>query len=179
LLSARVFFRDQYGPEFDHLLILVECEGELLISDVGFGNSFREPLFLNDKAVKQLDAFYKIECNGYEYTLLQKRENMMWQIQYIFTLENHKIEACRFMCEAMPTSVESHFTQETICSIATKSGRKTLSNNRYIETTNGKRNEFIITNEEHYRKIVKQHFSISLPNHISLECWENLGLKLS
>jgi len=175
LLSASVFFRNKYGPKFDHLLILVKCEGKLLITDVGFGNSFREPLFLTGIPVKQLNAFYKVVRNGAEYTLQQKKEDMIWQVQYIFTLECHKIEAFQHMCEYMQTSAESHFTQESICSIPTKSGRKTLSNNRYIETINGKRNEFIITDEEQYRNILKQHFSISLPNYISPECWKKLG----
>lgn len=179
LLSASVFFRNKYGPKFDHLLILVECEGKLMITDVGFGNSFREPLFLTDIPVKQLDAFYKIERNGPSYTLLQKKEDMMWQVQYVFTLECHQIEAFEYMCEYLQTSAESHFTQESICSIPTKSGRKTLSNNRYIETINGKRNEFIITDEEQYRNILKQHFSISLPSNISPKCWKKLGVEYS
>jgi len=176
LLSASVFFRNTYGPEFDHLLILVECEGKLLITDVGFGNSFREPLFLTSRPVKQLDAFYKIERKGLDYTLLQKKEGMTWQVQYMFTLECHKIDAFSYMCEYLQTSAESHFTQESICSIPTKYGRKTLTNNRYIETINGKRNEFIITNEEQYRRTLNQHFSISLPSNISQECWKKLGL---
>ena len=46
MLSARVFDGGQPGPDFDHLVLLIEVE-ERLIADVGFGDSFLGPLRLN------------------------------------------------------------------------------------------------------------------------------------
>ena len=46
ILSARVFRDGQPGSEFDHLILRVELE-EDLIADVGFGDSFLEPLRLH------------------------------------------------------------------------------------------------------------------------------------
>jgi arylamine N-acetyltransferase len=43
MLSALVFHGVPPGPEFDHLVLLIEME-ERLIADVGFGDSFLEPL---------------------------------------------------------------------------------------------------------------------------------------
>src|SRR5439155_2857102 len=45
ILSARVFRAGQPGPDFEHVLLLVDAE-ERLIADVGFGDSFLEPLSL-------------------------------------------------------------------------------------------------------------------------------------
>ena len=47
LLSARVAREDgSYGPEFDHLTLLVDLE-EPWLADVGFGECFLEPLRLD------------------------------------------------------------------------------------------------------------------------------------
>src|SRR5262245_14904037 len=45
LLSAQVLDGGRLGPEFDHMTLLVEHEGRWLV-DVGFGDSFLEPLAL-------------------------------------------------------------------------------------------------------------------------------------
>ena len=48
LLSARVSNeRGDFNPEFDHLVLLVSLD-RLWLADVGFGESFREPLLLSD-----------------------------------------------------------------------------------------------------------------------------------
>src|SRR5215208_6825945 len=48
LLSARVAREGGgFGPEFDHLVLLVSAGGRW-IADVGFGRSFEEPLSLDD-----------------------------------------------------------------------------------------------------------------------------------
>jgi N-hydroxyarylamine O-acetyltransferase len=48
-LSARVFDDGEPGPEFDHLLLLVDLKAEAgwcYLVDVGFGEAFRVPLRL-------------------------------------------------------------------------------------------------------------------------------------
>src|SRR5262245_26549659 len=47
LLSARVTRADgSFGPDFDHMTLLVELD-QRWIADVGFGDSFLEPLLLD------------------------------------------------------------------------------------------------------------------------------------
>lgn len=51
-LSARVASSNgSYGPEFDHMLLLVHLEEDYLV-DVGFGDSFLEPLRLHEQATQ-------------------------------------------------------------------------------------------------------------------------------
>lgn len=175
-LSARVFFRGVYGPEFDHLLLLVECEGKQVVADVGFGKSFREPLPLSNNVVKQYDASYKIEHIDSEYTLLRKQQGSEWEPLYVFNLDQHKIEAFSDMLHFMQTSEDSHFTKETICTITTKSGRKTISGNRFIETIKDEKTERPIENKSFYRQLLKQHFYIELPKDITTKTWQRLGM---
>ena len=47
-LSARVFEGDQLGSEFDHLILMIQLK-ERWIADVGFGDSFLEPLPLDSE----------------------------------------------------------------------------------------------------------------------------------
>ena len=53
LLSARVAREDgSYGPDFDHLTLRVDLD-EPWLSDVGFGDSFVEPLRLQPDTVQE------------------------------------------------------------------------------------------------------------------------------
>jgi len=176
LLSAQVFDGDVPGREFDHLLLLVECEGVFFIADVGFGDSFISPIELGSEPVEQLGYMYKVTLKNERYVLFRKKMGEQWLPQYIFSLTPHKIEAFNGMCEFQQTSSESSFTQKSVCSIATKSGRLTISNGKFIETTNGIRSEKLIVSGKHYQQILQQHFCMMLPNNISLTQWEKLGI---
>ena len=60
MLSVRVFNGTQPGPEFDHLILLIKLE-ENLIADVGFGDSFLEPLLLDTSEEDvQFDRSYRL-----------------------------------------------------------------------------------------------------------------------
>jgi arylamine N-acetyltransferase len=59
------------------------------------------------------------------------------------------------------TSPESHFTQKRVCSLATRSGRITLSDQRLITTIDGERTERLLTDEE-YQTVLAEQFGIVL-----------------
>jgi len=176
LLSAQVFDGDVPGREFDHLLLLVEYDGCLFISDVGFGDSFISPIELDSEPAEQLGYLYKATYKKEKYILYRKKIGEKWLPQYIFSLTPHKIEAFNEMCEFQQTSSESSFTQKSVCSIATKSGRLTISNGKFIETTNGIRSEKSIASSKHYQQILQQNFAMTLPNNTSLSQWNRLGI---
>ena len=162
LLAARVHDGGDFGKPFAHLLLLVNLHGKEILADVGFGDSFREPLFLNDEISKQCDTEYKIEKKGSEYTLLQCKDGYIWKPQYRFSLKTYPIDAFSDMCEYQQTSTESTFTRKTICSIAGSHGRKTISNNRFIDTVADSKTEREIYSEEEYRSLLENHFQIYL-----------------
>ena len=63
LLSARVYDGGRPGREFDHLLLLVDL-GDRWIADVGFGDSFVEPLPLDGGPVHQDGSDYRLVTEG-------------------------------------------------------------------------------------------------------------------
>jgi hypothetical protein len=65
------------------------------------------------------------------------------------------------MCRYHQRSPQSHFTQGTVCSIATATGRITISGDRLIETDEGHRTERLIQNEAELRTLLGKHFRVT------------------
>jgi len=162
LLSARVFDGDRPGPEFDHLTLIVRF-GTRVIADVGFGDSFLEPLPLDDRhAVVQDGSEYRITGSDPELVLERREGSTPWQRQYLFSLMPRRLSEFSAMCEYHQTSPASHFTKKSVCSLATPAGRVTVSGRRAIVTTTSGREEREIADEEEYRMLLKSWFGIDL-----------------
>lgn len=174
ILSARVFNGAQPGPEFDHLLLLVEME-ECLIADVGFGDSFLEPLRLKAGVEdRQRGCSYRLLEAGSERQLQRRRESD-WESQYIISLIPRRLADFGTMCHYQQTSPKSSFTQKALCSMATQGGRITLSNNRLIITTENQRQEQTVTDEKAYREILRSHFGIEFEEGVRVDSLMGLG----
>lgn len=167
LLSAQVFQDEQRGPEFDHLLLLVDMETPW-IADVGFGDLFLEPLPLTlEQETPQNGSTFRFVRSSTGY-ILQRRRNADWESEYAFSLAPRQLADFQEMCRYQQTSPESHFTQKTVCSLATPTGRITLSNHRLITTKSGQREEREVKNEAEYRGILKHSFGMDLQENTKL-----------
>ena len=164
LLSGRVANEiGRFGPEFDHLVLLVRLDGQPWVADVGFGDSFLEPLALEGGEQSSGGMLYFIDCWP-EGRILLREENGVWSEKYVFTLQPHRLEEFAAMCVYHQTSPHSTFPRARICSRATPQGRVTLSEMRLIQTTNGERTERMLESEEQYRRALLEYFGIELPN---------------
>ena len=164
MLSAGVAnAQGDFGPDFDHMTLMVSLEERWLV-DVGFGDSFTEPLRLGEREVQiQGRRAYKIEDFG-EYLVLMQRENEGdWKAQFRFTLKPYKYADYIEMCDYHQSSPDSHFTQRRICTRAKEEGRLTLSEMRLIATSkNGDRQEQILKSTEEYKAALRENFDIVL-----------------
>src|SRR5882672_1458543 len=162
MLSARVANAEGiFGPDFDHMTLLVTLTERWLV-DVGFGDSFLEPLKL-DKEGEEIQGHraYRIVREDESLTLMQRSNDDEWTQQYRFTLRPYQYSDYAEMCRYHQTSPQSHFTQARICSRATPEGRISLSDLRFITTTaDGKREERILTGEQEYATILSDHFGV-------------------
>lgn len=163
LLSAGVANSNgNFGPEFDHMTILVSLEENWLV-DVGFGDSFREPLrILIDETQTQGEQSYRIEADGNFLLLMGKDFENNWKPLYRFSLIPRKTEEFLDMCTFHQSSPESIFTRRRICSMAKLDGRVTLSDMRFIETTGYERREHLVGSDLEYRMILQDIFGIIL-----------------
>lgn len=174
LLSAEVAnAAGAFGPEFDHLTLLIhQLSGADWLADVGFGDSFRLPLrFETELEQEERDRrAYRLQRqhaegegkSKWDRWILQQFNDAQWESQYCFTLQPHELADFTEMCYYQQTSPASHFTQKRICSLATPTGRISLSDLRLILTTDQGRIEQMLANEEEYTAALVKYFGIVL-----------------
>lgn len=163
LLSARVAGAEgQESPEFDHLTLRLELDEPWLV-DVGFGESFLEPLRM-ERRTEQLDpaGSFRLLQFGERLQLDQSKSDGRWKPQYSFSLEPCDLMDFAARCHYHQTSPESHFMQNSICTVATPNGRITLSGLKLIVTQNGHREERQLDSQEERSRILQECFGIRL-----------------
>lgn len=163
MLSAEVMGSEgAFGPAFDHMTLMVTLAEPWLV-DVGFGDSFREPLRLDERGEQvQDDRAYRIDSAG-DRLILMQRDESGWGMQYRFRLEPYTYADYAGMCRYHQTSPESHFTQRRVCSLATPAGRVTISQMRLIITRGEERHERALKDDREYAEALRKYFGIVLP----------------
>ena len=130
--------------------------------DVGFGDSFLEPLRLDERGEQvQGDRAYRIDEDGTHLVLLQRQGlGGPWEPQYRFTLQPRELPDYAGMCHYHQTSPESHFTRKRVCSLAPPDGRVTLSDLRLITTRGGVREVRMLASEEEHAAVLSELFGV-------------------
>ena len=164
-ISAGVYENENgFSPDFDHMALIVKAGDEEYLADVGFGDSFIDPLkFKAGEIQKDKGGFFKIsepEDDGY-YILYRSSDGKGFTPQYKFSLISRELHEYNTMCEYHQTSPASHFMQKIICSKATESGRISLSDLKLIITSEREKDQKIISEDEFY-SLLKSRFNISL-----------------
>ncbi len=162
MLSAEVANTDgSFSAPFDHMTLMVTL-GERWLADVGFGDSFVEPLRIDERGAQiQGDRAYRIEPVA-DYLVMQKRDDETgdWKSGYRFTLTPYQFADYLERCLFHQTSPESHFTQNRICSMLTTNGRISVSDKRFIVSADGVRQDYPVESDEEYRDLLREHFGI-------------------
>lgn len=166
-LNARVFNPEgRLGIDFDHLALLVRVPGQPTrwLADVGFGDSFNEPMNLEERGeqIQSLRA-YRLEQSSDGYVVWQKNYDGSWERHYFFDISSHNFpHDYEAACLYHQTSPQSSFTRKSIISRATPGGRVSLEDGRLILTKNGRREYKPITSQEQYQALLKEYFGIVL-----------------
>lgn len=144
LLAAEVGTAEAaFGPAFDHMALLVAIGERRFLADVGFGDSFVEPLDLDQRGEQRQDtATYAVRPerpDGSSYVVMT-RPHVVGSVpvaSFPFQTRPHDVADFEPMCVYHQTSAQSHFTRKDICSLATRAGRITISGDQLIETRAG------------------------------------------
>lgn len=164
LVSAGVYdaTEDRFGPDGDHLCLLVRLEHTWL-ADVGFGASFLEPMPLVDAVERSEGSWaYRLTRDDDGWTMSSREGAEAWVPQYRFTTRPRRLYDFTFANHYMQTSPDSIFTKKRVCTRATPDGRITISDMRFIETTNGARAERAVEGNEEYARLLLDSFGVSL-----------------
>jgi N-hydroxyarylamine O-acetyltransferase len=161
MLAADVMnARGEWGLPFDHMALLVTLEDRWLV-DVGFGDSFVEPLRLEPCTEQpQGRGSYRLDLADGRFVVMRRGRGGSWTAQYRFDLTPYEYADYEEMCRYHQTSPESHFTQNRVCSLATRDGRITISGTRLIRTTDDDRQEWQLSSQADYVDALREHFGI-------------------
>lgn len=168
LISARVFNGTVHGPEYDHAAIIVTIGDDEYLADVGFGDFTAEPLrySLGAEQSDQADVFI-IRSFDDDYLEVAKRDDDEWVSQYIFKDIERELTEFTAMCDFQQYSPESHFTKGKVCSVLTENGRKTLTDRKFIITTNSVKTEVEVESEEAFDRLLMDEFAIQSKKYLS------------
>jgi len=163
IISARVSKGDgDFGAEYDHLAIITQIGSDEYLVDVGFGSFTAEPLKFAVDVEQQDDngVFLIRKYDDSYFEVIKKTGDDAWQSEYIFTPLGRDLMKFSEMCQFHQTSPESHFTRGKVCSLMTRGGRKTLTDEKFIETVNGEKKEISVSSAEQFNRILMREFSI-------------------
>ena len=166
-LNARVFNQEgNLGIDFDHLALLVSVpnEPERWLADVGFGDSFNEPLRFEERGEQaQGLRAYRLEQTSQGFITWQRNYDGSWERQYFFDLQPRTFPAdYESACLYHQTSPKSSFTHKSIISKATPAGRVSLEDGRLILTEDGQRLVRPLQSSDEYRSLLKEYFDVTL-----------------
>ncbi len=168
-ISAGVYGNGgKFSPDFDHMALIVNINNEEFLADVGFGDSFIEPLrFQTDIIQKDLKDYFRLTESAEDnyFILSRSADGKKFTPQYRFTTTPRELSEFDEMCLYNQTSSGSHFTQKIICSMAMPGGRVSLSDLKLIITKNGSKEQKRISENE-IPSVLKNYFNVSLQNRL-------------
>ncbi len=137
LLEARVFADGVPGIAFDHLCLMVELERRYLV-DVGFGDSFVEPLpLVVDEDLADPAGTFRITETGDGWYDLHRDGSP----DYRFSTDPRRLDEFAPGCRHHQTSQETSFTRRPVCTRLTDDGRITLLGSTLSTSSDGERTD--------------------------------------
>ena len=162
VVSARMAMGGTIGPEFDHMALLVELD-QAYLADAGNGQSCRVPLRLDGSNESSAEGLtYRVRGHGSALALAYRKGAADWATRFVFTTTPRERAEFASMCHYHQTSPDSLFTQKRLVTLATESGRVTLTDRRLVTTQDGRREEQDLASEVEYRMCLREQFGIEL-----------------
>jgi len=160
-LAARVYGDGRMGPPFDHLALAVRLpdgSGPWLV-DVGFGDHSVYPLALDSRSLQDDPAgqFALADVEDGDVDVLRNGRP-----RYRVEIRDRSLADFVPTCWWQATSPLSDFTQRTICSRLTETGRISISGRTLIRTTGAGRTEQELADESALLAAYGDHFGITL-----------------
>jgi N-hydroxyarylamine O-acetyltransferase len=158
LLEARVIGDGRLGPPYDHMALRVDLDEPWLV-DVGFGQFSHHPLRLavRDEQPDPGGAFRLADAEEGDVDVSADGE-----AQYRLARRPRRLADFEATSWWHQTSPRSHFTQGTVCSLLTASGRVTLRNRTLIDTADAERRERVIDDDREVLRIYRERFGVEL-----------------
>ena len=165
LISGRVYSskKQAYGPEFDHMTVMVNLPEGQYLSDVGYGEFSFDPVpFELDRLHELSRGQYRVDRHDDTYYRLVKIRDGEVYPEYLFQDQPRRIDDFADMCHYHQTSPDSSFTRQPFISMPTKAGRVTVSGSKFkMQHADGTVTEEPLT--ETFEEAVWRQFRVALP----------------
>ena len=160
--SARMAIGPEIGPEFDHMVLLVDLGPQYLV-DVGNGQSCREPLALGSAQIARSEGIeYRVDAHAAGWALCFRGADADWAPRFLFDSVPRERSEFEPMCHYHQTSPDSLFTRAALATIATPEGRVSLTGRRLAETRGAERRERELVSEAEISDCLRREFGIEL-----------------
>jgi len=155
-----------FGPDFDHLALVVRTGDGAHLTDVGFGDFALGPLDLAVEGPQEPHpggTTYRLDTLGDgEWVTRSLTDAGGWDDGYRFDLTPRELTAFAAQCRWFESAEDSHFRARRVCSIATENGRVTLRDAELIVTRGGAREITPISGEGGWTAALEKWFGIRL-----------------
>jgi N-hydroxyarylamine O-acetyltransferase len=163
-LLARVTIDGIHYTTKTHQAILVEIAGNQWLADVGFGNEgIIAPLILEEnREQNQFAHTFRLTTHPGLGYVLEKKDEAGYHPLYAFTLDACSPEDFLMSNHFTSTFPDSFFLTMRMCTMPTKDGRITLTDDRFKVVKNKDVIELSIANDAEFNAVLKEHFGLDL-----------------
>ena len=156
------------------------ADGPRWLADVGFGDSFREPLpLLVDLPSFEPTARYHLSRDGNDLALWRAPVVGVAagtpERKFLFTTAPRELAEFAGMCRFHQESPRSPFTRKVLCSLALPSGRVTLTDRTLLVTGGGHRHESPVDDLDEFGELLADPFGVRLDAVRMRKLWERAG----
>jgi len=163
-LLARVTIDGENYTGKIHQTLMVEIGDKKWLVDVSFGrDGIIAPLLLEEGIDQQQFAhtYRLIKDQKFGYVLQNKVEDE-YRYMYAFTLDECYPTDYLMSNHFTSTFPDSWFTQMKFCTMPTKEGRITLTDEHFKIIINGEISEIKVSNNAQFNELLKRHFALDL-----------------
>ncbi len=160
LVACTVLLGDTAVAGPDHLALILHIEDRRFLVDVGFGDSFTQPLDLDaEEAVSDLNGEYRFVRNGMVALEHRRGKDADWEALYRIDSTPRRIEDFNERSSFLQTEPGLKWTTAPFATRLLRNGRITLLSDRLKMATPMGMTEFPVTPEE-WPVLLGQWFSI-------------------
>lgn len=166
LASAKTLQENgKLSPDFEHMCILVQLEGNYYLCDVGYGRGPISPLLVKGNQMQiSLNQFYRIRQVPESGWWLEESVNgQTFDRKYLFSPKKRNLIEFVDRCQYQQRNPGSHFKRGKMITQATSGGRKTLTEKLLVIDNNGEKKQHTILNQDDFYIKLEEHFDIKRP----------------
>lgn len=145
-----------------HQVLMIEIDDKKWLVDVGYGNNgITAPVLLEEGTDQhQFTHIYRLIRDAKFGYVLQKKEDDEYRYMYGFTLDECYPMDYLVANHFTSTFLDSFFTRIKFCTMPTKTGRITLTDDHFKVISNGQVTETKVSGDTEFSELLKKYFDL-------------------